>query len=202
MKRIVVGLLLLAWAIFVFSMGVADRAAGRISEPFPILFSILYFGPIIGVGLLLIYSGRRYLAFRRSVLSAAAGVLNESGALRLADVARRVTGSPAKVENFLKRKVEPRFIALQTPSKASGRGLVELRLGFFRLAFFLFFCEPRVVLDGTTHLLNWGTYFFELEPGRHQIAVSFHYLFWRECGRNSTAFEVKDGQFGSVTYFL
>jgi hypothetical protein len=77
---------------------------------------------------------------------------------------------------------------------------VEVKAGFFPLAFFLFACTPRIEIDGKVHLKSWGTHFFELPPGTHTVAVYFRYLFKAECGKNSVTVTVAPGRVTRVSY--
>lgn len=77
---------------------------------------------------------------------------------------------------------------------------VEVTAGFFPLAFFLFFCTPRIEIDGTVHEKSWGAHFFELPPGMHKITVYFGYLFKPRCGENSIQVNVAAGTVTHVRY--
>ena len=72
-------------------------------------------------------------------------------------------------------------------------GGIEVKVGFFPLAFFLFACKPRIVIDGAEpEVRNWGTHFFPVSPGRHTVKIYFRYLFKAECGANQREFDVPD----------
>ena len=77
---------------------------------------------------------------------------------------------------------------------------VEIKVGFFPLAFFLFACTPRIEIDGRVHKKYWGTHFFELSPGTHTITVYFRYLFMARCGKNSISVNVPAGAVTRVRY--
>lgn len=77
---------------------------------------------------------------------------------------------------------------------------VEVKTGFCPLAFFLFFCTPRIEIDGQVYKKRWGTHFFELPPGSHKITVYFRYLFMSRCGENSIPVEVAPGAVARVRY--
>jgi hypothetical protein len=62
-------------------------------------------------------------------------------------------------------------VAIAPPAERV-QGLV-LRTGFFRLDWTLRFTRTTVVIDGHLHLLPWGEHFFPLEPGPHQVEVSY-----------------------------
>ena len=81
-----------------------------------------------------------------------------------------------------------------------GKTGVEVKTGFFPLAFFLFFCTPRIEIDETVHKKSWGTHFFEVSPGEHQITVYFPYLFKPRCGENSISVNVAAGGVTHVRY--
>lgn len=77
---------------------------------------------------------------------------------------------------------------------------VEVKAGFFPLAFLLFFCTPRIEIDGKVYKKSWGTHFFELPPGTHKITVYFAYLFMARCGENSISVNVVRGAVTRVRY--
>ena len=77
---------------------------------------------------------------------------------------------------------------------------VEIKTGFFPLAFLLFMCTPRIEIDGRVNLRPWGTHFFELPPGPHTIRVYFRYLWMGHCGDNSVSVNVPAGRAVRVNY--
>lgn len=77
---------------------------------------------------------------------------------------------------------------------------VEVKAGFFPLAFLFFFCTPTIVIDDIARQKSWGTHFFELELGRHTIKVFFKYLFMAECGLNSIDVIVEEGKISRIKY--
>jgi hypothetical protein len=77
---------------------------------------------------------------------------------------------------------------------------IEVKTGFFPLAFFLFFCTPRIEIDGQVHKKSWGTHFFEVSPGTHTITVYFGYFFMSRCGQNSISVNVPAGTVRHVRY--
>ncbi|MCX7025120.1 MAG: hypothetical protein NT080_10925 [Spirochaetes bacterium] len=77
---------------------------------------------------------------------------------------------------------------------------VEITTGFFPLSFFLFFCTPRIEINGNVHEKRWGTHFFEIPPGTCKITVYFRYLFMSRCGENSISVDVAQGTIKRVRY--
>jgi hypothetical protein len=86
------------------------------------------------------------------------------------------------------------------PRKSDDTG-VEVSLEFFPLAFFLFFCTPRVVIDGKVRTRDWGRHFFPLRPGRHTVEVFYPYFFWPETGYASLDVRVEPGELRRVNYY-
>lgn len=77
---------------------------------------------------------------------------------------------------------------------------IALRTGFFRLDWTLRFTRPTVIIDGHRHRLPWGEHFFPVEPGRHQLQVSYRYLRWSAVGRASIDVDVAPDQVVKVSY--
>jgi len=79
---------------------------------------------------------------------------------------------------------------------------LEIKTGFFPLAFFLYACTPIISIDGQEHRRDWGTHFFELEEGEHTIKVFFKYFFMKECGANSIDIQLEEGKVTRVKYYM
>jgi len=77
-----------------------------------------------------------------------------------------------------------------------------VKLSFLPLAFLLYLCRPRVVIDGVEHRRYWGTHEFPLAPGPHRIEISFRYLFMSRCGLNSVSFELRPGETLHIKYYM
>jgi hypothetical protein len=72
---------------------------------------------------------------------------------------------------------------------------------FFPLAFLLFFCTPRIHLDGGPPVpRKWGETDIPVYPGRHQVRCYFRYLFYRAVGDNSIVVDVAPGQLVTVQW--
>ncbi len=82
---------------------------------------------------------------------------------------------------------------------APGQG-IALRTGFFVLDWTLRFTRTTVIIDGHRHQLSWGEQFFPLEPGRHQLQVSYQYLRLSAAGRASIDVVVPPDQVVRVSY--
>ena len=80
-----------------------------------------------------------------------------------------------------------------------GQGIV-LRTGFFRLDWTLRFTRTTVTVDGHRQELPWGERFFPLEPGRHQLQVSYHYLRLSAAGKASLDVDLAPHQVVQVSY--
>lgn len=72
---------------------------------------------------------------------------------------------------------------------------VEVRLGFFPLAFLLLLCKPVIEIDGSQPMrASWGTTQVPVAPGRHQIVAYCPYLFFRRMGEAAIVIDVLPGQ--------
>jgi hypothetical protein len=79
---------------------------------------------------------------------------------------------------------------------------IQVELGFIPLAFFLFFCTPRIEIDGVVQLRPWGTHLFPVAPGAHRVSVWFEYLFIPQCGLNTIDVNVPAGSVAYIKYFM
>ena len=77
---------------------------------------------------------------------------------------------------------------------------VQIEMSFFPLSFFLYLCTPTVVIDGYPCRRPWGTHYFELPPGQHNIRIFFNYMLMPECGANSINVMVVQGRVSRVVY--
>ena len=75
-------------------------------------------------------------------------------------------------------------------SAETGQGLL-LRTEHFVLDWTLRFTRPNVLLDGVSLRVPWGERFFPLEPGPHDLQVSYPYLRLSQAGNARAQFDVK-----------
>jgi hypothetical protein len=86
------------------------------------------------------------------------------------------------------------------PQPATGRQGINLRTAFFVLNWTLNFTRTTVVIDGQVHDVPWGEHFFELEPGQHEVQVSYRYLRVSRAGKASIVVDVPENQVVQVSY--
>jgi hypothetical protein len=86
------------------------------------------------------------------------------------------------------------------PQPATDGQGINLRTGFFVWDWTLNFTRTTVIIDGRLHELPWGQHFFPLEPGRHQLQVSYRYLRWSRAGQASILVDVAENQVIQVSY--
>jgi hypothetical protein len=86
------------------------------------------------------------------------------------------------------------------PQPATGRQGIDLRTTFFALDWTLNFTRTTVIIDGQVHDVPWGRHFFQLEPGRHEVQVSYRYLRASHAGKASAVIDVAGGQVVLVSY--
>ena len=79
---------------------------------------------------------------------------------------------------------------------------LEIKLGFFPLAFFLFACTPVIEINGEKNQRSWGSHIFEVNSGQHNIKIYFPYLGMSECGANEVTIDVHDGVKRKVSYYM
>ena len=85
---------------------------------------------------------------------------------------------------------------------ATAQSGVEVKLGFFPLAFLLLVCTPRIEIDGQVQSKYWGTHFIPLPPGPHKIRIYFRYLTMAECGANSMDIVVPANGMVRIGYYM
>ena len=90
---------------------------------------------------------------------------------------------------------------LRTPPQpaADGQGIV-LRTSFSVLDWTVNFTRTTVVVDGHQWELPWGGYFLPLEPGRHELQVSYRYLRLPQAGKASISVDVAENRITHVSY--
>jgi len=90
---------------------------------------------------------------------------------------------------------------LRTPPQPAtdGQG-IALRTSFFVLDWTVNFTRTTVVVDGHEHQLPWGEHFFPLEPGRHELQVSYRYVGRPQAGKASIPVDVAENQIAHVSY--
>jgi hypothetical protein len=77
---------------------------------------------------------------------------------------------------------------------------VEITTKVFPLAFLLLFYKTNITIDGTTTTVKWGTHFYELAPGRHNIRIGFRYMLGKNMGENQIDVDVHADQVVEVFY--
>ena len=86
-------------------------------------------------------------------------------------------------------------------SQTAGPGQgIGLRTGFFAIDWTVRFTRTTVTVDGRPHQLPWGEHFFPLEPGRHQLQVSYRYFRLSAAGHVSLDVDVAPHQVVQVSY--
>jgi hypothetical protein len=89
--------------------------------------------------------------------------------------------------------------AFAEQSAASRQGIV-LCTGFFVLDWTVRFSHVTVAIDGQLREVPWGRYFFPLEPGRHQLQVSYKHLPFGQAGKASILIDVAADEVVHVSY--
>jgi hypothetical protein len=77
---------------------------------------------------------------------------------------------------------------------------ISVRTRIFPLAFLLLLFKTNVVIDGVPFIQRWGTNFYGVPPGRHEVRVSFRYLFSQTMGENTILVDVVAGETTHVQY--
>jgi hypothetical protein len=77
---------------------------------------------------------------------------------------------------------------------------IEIKTGFFPLAWFLYFVTPTIEINGEKHKKKWGENFFSLSPGEYRVKISFPYMGKSECGANEIKGSLSEGQKRRIAY--
>lgn len=77
---------------------------------------------------------------------------------------------------------------------------IQVTTKIFPLAWLLLLFKTNVTIDGVESVQPWGSHFFAAPPGRHEVRVSFRYLFSKAQGENRVAVDVAPGRTVRVLY--
>lgn len=80
------------------------------------------------------------------------------------------------------------------------KGKLEIKTGFFGLAWFLHFVTPVIEINGQRVKKPWGTSYFELEPGNYTVKIYFSYFVMSQCGANQVSVKLDEGQSKMISY--
>ena len=79
-------------------------------------------------------------------------------------------------------------------------GRLQVHSSFFFLAWILYFCTPKIELNGQPARRPWGTASFDLPPGNYQLRVSFPYLLMSNAGDSRLNIQIHPGQVTLTSY--
>lgn len=78
---------------------------------------------------------------------------------------------------------------------------LEIKAGFFPLAFLLFFCTPHFSVDGSAPIKGkWGENLIPLTAGRHTVTAWYPYLFIKQASKAELVIDVAPGQVAQLSY--
>jgi hypothetical protein len=77
---------------------------------------------------------------------------------------------------------------------------IEVVTSYPPYAFFYGALTPTIQIDHDRVRRPWGASTFVVSPGRHLVAVSYPWVFMRECGRNTVTIDVHAGEMMRVSY--
>ncbi|MFZ6050735.1 hypothetical protein [Halocola ammonii] len=84
--------------------------------------------------------------------------------------------------------------------KSKVRSGIHVKTSFYPLAWLMFFCTPKIEVNGETSAHDWGMTFFELAPGNHKVRVYVPYFLNRYCGDNDINVNIKEGEIRTVSF--
>ncbi|MDA8147739.1 MAG: hypothetical protein M0Z93_03040 [Actinomycetota bacterium] len=77
---------------------------------------------------------------------------------------------------------------------------IEVRARIFPMAWLLLFFKTTVTIDEVDHVVPWGRHVFPVEPGQHEVRVSFRYIGAPRMGENGLTVDVARGQTVRIYY--
>ena len=77
---------------------------------------------------------------------------------------------------------------------------IQLTTRIFPLAFLLFFFKTNVIIDGVVTILPWGSHYFPLALGAHQVTMSCRNFIPPTFGKNSIWVNVVSCEMTHVEY--
>jgi hypothetical protein len=77
---------------------------------------------------------------------------------------------------------------------------IQVTTKIFPLAVLLLLFKTNVTIDGVTSVQPWGSHFFSVPAGTHDVTVSFRYLFSQATGQSRITVEVDPGRITNVKY--
>jgi hypothetical protein len=82
----------------------------------------------------------------------------------------------------------------------AARGHIEVTTSHSWLEFLYAMVTPTIEIGDQVHRKPWGTSTFDVVPGKHLVAVSYPWLFFDRCGRNTIVVEVAADETKYMTY--
>jgi hypothetical protein len=72
-------------------------------------------------------------------------------------------------------------------------GQLQVHTSFFFFMWILFFCTPKIVINGQVQRRGWGVTRFDLPAGQYRITVSVPYFFF-DVGTSTINVQIHPGQ--------
>lgn len=82
---------------------------------------------------------------------------------------------------------------------AAPTGII-LNASHLPLARFLYSAKITIEVDGVPNTARWGRGFVSTAPGRHEVSVSFRYLFYKRLGLASIVVDVPAGRVVTLSF--
>ncbi len=77
---------------------------------------------------------------------------------------------------------------------------IEVTVAHSPLAFIYRWGTPTIEINGRKEQLPWGQHRFQLPPDDYEISVSYPWLKWKGCGKNTVRCRLDVGQVRHVKY--
>ena len=85
-------------------------------------------------------------------------------------------------------------------TEAPSVAVIEVTTSYPPIAFLYGGLTLTIQIDDDRYRRPWGVSTFDVPAGTHEVAVSYPYLLWRECGRNSVVVHLGAGETRRVSY--
>lgn len=130
MKRLIFGIIILSYALFGVTMSILTRTNGEVTTPLMVALIVLV--PIACVGILMIYSGKKYLKFRNQIVAAANQLLDNTAKIDVGEISKQLGISDTKIKTILNEGLRKDLIPIKAKISYPGNGDILCNIPYAR----------------------------------------------------------------------